>query len=83
MPRVVSPEQLTWSRQLRALVSAYEQKRDLIVLGGYVRGTDASVDRAIGAREQIEAYLRQGSAACTGFEDTWAKIERLVTESYR
>jgi FliI/YscN family ATPase len=83
MPRVVTPQQLTWSRQLRALVSAYEQKRDLIVLGGYVKGTDASVDRAIRARDQIEAYLRQGSDERTGFEDTWAKIEYLVSASYR
>jgi len=83
MPRVVAPQQLAWSRQIRGLVSVYQQKRDLIVLGGYVKGTDVSVDRAIRAREQIEDYLRQGSDECTRFEDTWARIESLASASYR
>lgn len=48
--------------RLRALVSAYEAKRDLIELGAYVAGSDALVDEAIRIRTSVEQFLRQPPA---------------------
>ena len=79
MPRVVSDQQLALSHRFRSLISAYEQKRDLIMLGGYVKGSDARVDLAIQAREQIDAFLRQDSAERSEFGETWSRLERVLT----
>ena len=44
MDGLVAPEHRRAARRLRALVAAYESKRDLVTLGAYAKGTDREVD---------------------------------------
>ena len=79
MPRVINEERLMSSRQLRQLIATYEQRRDLIILGAYVKGSDTDVDRAILARSHIEAFLRQGGLDRSDFNTTWSNVERIAS----
>ncbi|HTS79658.1 MAG TPA: FliI/YscN family ATPase [Myxococcaceae bacterium] len=60
MPQVTTDEHRHLASRFRALLSAYEQRRDLILLGAYVPGTDALTDEAIARQPALEAFLRQG-----------------------
>lgn len=59
MPQVTSVEHRRLAVRMRALLAAYEERRDLIVLGAYQPGSDPLVDEAIDRREALEAFLSQ------------------------
>jgi type III secretion protein N (ATPase) len=63
MPQVTSEEHRRLAARMRTLLAAYEEQRDLIVLGAYQAGTDALVDEAIERRAAIEAFLAQAPDA--------------------
>jgi flagellum-specific ATP synthase len=44
---------------LRMLLAAYARAEDLVRIGAYQRGTDATLDKALAALPQIEKYLQQ------------------------
>ena len=76
MPQVTSPEQRQLAARMRALLAAYEERRDLIVLGAYQPGTDALVDEAIERRSALEAFLAQAPDAPAG--DVWTLLRAAV-----
>jgi flagellum-specific ATP synthase len=47
------------AQDARSLLAAYHDKRDLIAIGAYERGTDPLTDRAIDLRPALEGFLRQ------------------------
>jgi flagellum-specific ATP synthase len=57
------------AQEVRALLAAYHDKRDLIAIGAYQRGTDPRTDAAIDARPVIESFLRQGVEEPSSAED--------------
>jgi type III secretion protein N (ATPase) len=60
MPQVTSEEHRRLAGRFRALLAAYEQRRDLILLGAYAPGTDPLTDEAIARQPALEAFLAQG-----------------------
>jgi flagellum-specific ATP synthase len=56
---ISAPEVKEAAGDLRALMAAYKDKRDLISIGAYERGSDPIADRAIDLQPQIEGFLRQ------------------------
>ena len=82
MPVLVSDGQLEAANSVRSLISAYEQKRDLILLGGYSKGSDSRLDRAIAAKEQIDMFLKQGRLEQSQYEDTWSQLVQLARGAY-
>lgn len=59
MPSVVSKEHLAKVKALRLLLSSYQRSEDLIRIGAYQKGSDPTLDRAIAALPQINAFLQQ------------------------
>lgn len=59
MPDVVDDEQLAAARNFRRLWSSYEENRDLVLMGAYVPGNDATLDEAIARREELLQYVGQ------------------------
>jgi flagellum-specific ATP synthase len=49
------------ARQLRAWVSAYQENRDLVLMGAYREGADPALDTAMRMKPQIDAFLQQAS----------------------
>jgi type III secretion protein N (ATPase) len=78
METVVSREHVMMARILRGLVAAYEEKRDLIALGAYSKGSDARVDQAVIALPEIERFLQQPSAELVPLERTIATLKSLA-----
>ena len=72
MSRVSSAEHRRMAARFRELLAAYEQRRDLILLGAYARGTDALTDEAILRQPALEAFLAQGREESPG-----AVLDRL------
>jgi flagellum-specific ATP synthase len=56
---ILPPDLQVAGQTVRELMSAYRDKEDLIAIGAYQAGTDPVVDRAIAAREAIQAFLKQ------------------------
>ncbi|MFP8965875.1 flagellar protein export ATPase FliI [Pokkaliibacter sp. CJK22405] len=60
MPQVVSPDFLKQAQKVKQLYSRYQQVRDLISVGAYVRGSDPETDQAIHLMPAIRVFLQQG-----------------------
>ena len=59
MDSIVPPEHRAAARRLRALVAAFEAKRDLVTLGAYAKGSDRELDDALAHMPRIDAFLQQ------------------------
>jgi len=59
MPSVTSPEHARKVRSLRLLMAAYARSEDLIRIGAYQGGTDATLDKAIKIRPALLELLQQ------------------------
>jgi type III secretion protein N (ATPase) len=81
MDAVVTKEHAASARKLRALVSMYEAKRDLLTLGAYEKGTDADLDEAIAKMPKIESFLRQEPTERSPMPTTIETLSRLVGRS--
>ena len=77
-PAVTTIEQRAAATEMRRLMAAYRDAKDLIEIGAYVAGTNPHVDRAIQLREAMDGFLRQDMHESTPTTDTWAWLERLV-----
>lgn len=64
--------------KLRALMAAYEQKRDLILLGAYKSGSDPRTDEAIARIEAINGFLRQATDESSSFDETRLRLLSLL-----
>jgi FliI/YscN family ATPase len=80
MDTVVPNEHAAAARRLRALVAAYEEKRDLIALGAYVSGSDTRVDQAIAARADVERFLRQDARRLEPYDTTVLALRELASK---
>ncbi|HEY1333729.1 MAG TPA: FliI/YscN family ATPase [Myxococcaceae bacterium] len=60
MPQVTTGEHRRLAARFRALLAAYEERRDLILLGAYAPGSDPLTDEAIARQPALEAFLAQG-----------------------
>ncbi|MHB1486732.1 MAG: FliI/YscN family ATPase [Acidimicrobiales bacterium] len=80
-PAVTTSEQRSWSRDLRRLMAAHREAKDLIEIGAYAHGANPTVDRALGLQDFINAFLRQDVAEVVSAEDSWACLAALVGSS--
>ncbi|MFK7918442.1 MAG: FliI/YscN family ATPase [Ilumatobacter sp.] len=71
------PEQLA-ARELRSLLAAHAEARDLIEIGAYVPGSNPTVDRSVALKPQIDGFLRQAVNDPTSSEDTSARLAALL-----
>lgn len=59
MPSVCSREHMAKAGALRMLLASYARSEDLVRIGAYQRGTDATLDKALAALPQIDKFLQQ------------------------
>jgi type III secretion protein N (ATPase) len=78
MSAVVDERHARAARRVRALLAAYEEKRDLVALGAYVRGSAELVDQAIEAMPEIDQLLCQSPNELEPFERTLDQLVRLA-----
>ena len=78
MGHVVTAEHRAAAVRFRALVAAYEAKRDLVTLGAYAKGTDKDLDEALARLPKIDGFLRQDLLDRSDFAATVAALEAAV-----
>jgi type III secretion protein N (ATPase) len=78
MEFVADGEHRQSAARVRELLAAYEQKRDLILLGAYKAGSDPRIDKAITKNDAISAFLRQGLHEAAHFDETRKRLLALV-----
>jgi flagellum-specific ATP synthase len=74
MPAITSEAHRASAGRLRALLARYERSRDLVQIGAYERGTDASLDEALERLPDLEAFLQQTPEDFTPLAEA---VERL------
>ncbi|ASR50716.1 FliI/YscN family ATPase [Blastomonas fulva] len=56
---IISDEHRRAMANFRRIWSAYEENRDLLLMGAYREGTDANIDEAVARRPDLLDYIRQ------------------------
>ncbi len=75
---VTSDDEQGLARELRQLLAAYADARDLIEIGAYVAGTNPVVDRAVALRPAIDEFLRQQVHDRTPAGESFARLTTLL-----
>jgi flagellum-specific ATP synthase len=81
MHDIVPNRQLQQARQLKRLLSTYEQNRDLVAIGAYRTGSDPRIDAAIAAHGSVQDFLRQDLHQRVGFAESVAQLDGLIGET--
>ncbi len=81
MPMVITDNQLQQSQQIKQLYSLYEQNRDLINVGAYQQGSNASIDQAIAMQPHIQEFMRQGMNEAVSFQQSQQMLDQLLAQA--
>jgi flagellum-specific ATP synthase len=77
MADIVTDEHMAAAANYRRLWAAYEENRDLILMGAYRPGNDATIDEAVERRSTLLDFLRQSAKSRI---DADSSIEALIAE---
>jgi len=80
MPAVAGEEHREQASLVRKLMAVYARSEDLVRIGAYKAGADPELDRALGARDAIRAFLMQGAFEQVGFADGLRRLAALARE---
>jgi flagellum-specific ATP synthase len=75
---VTTPEQRGNARQLRRLLAAHRDVRELVEIGAYVPGTNPDADTARALWPRIQAFLTQELDARCPATDAWTELGALL-----
>jgi flagellum-specific ATP synthase len=77
--KITSRERRAQAATLRAVLAARRRANDLIDIGAYHAGADARIDAAIAHERPISAFLTQPLDETSAIDDSWARLESLVS----
>ncbi|WP_027672697.1 flagellar protein export ATPase FliI [Rheinheimera baltica] len=78
MPAVTSAEHQQMARSIKQLYSSFQQSKDLIAIGAYVRGSDPQLDKAISMMPNINRFLQQGMHDVVAYDDSLLSLSQLL-----
>jgi len=73
-----APEENALVLRARRLLATWGDMADMVRLGAYKPGSDASVDEAVRLAPRIEAFLTQARDDATGIEESFALLAKAV-----
>jgi flagellum-specific ATP synthase len=76
--KITSREQRTDATELRRLMAAHREVRELVEIGAYVPGTNPEADRANAIWPQITAFLRQDIDERVDADQAWYQLQQLI-----
>jgi flagellum-specific ATP synthase len=79
--RITSAEQRNDATELRRLLAAHREVRELVEIGAYLPGTNLEADRANARWPQITAFLRQEIDERVTIDESWAQLRALIAAS--
>jgi len=77
---VTTPEQRAWATELRRLLAAHREVRELIEIGAYAPGSNLDADRARALMPRIEEFLCQDLNESSTPEQAWGALFHLLKE---
>jgi flagellum-specific ATP synthase len=77
--KITTREQRADATELRRLMAAHREVRELVEIGAYVPGTNPEADRANAIWPHITAFLRQDLDERVTPEQSWALLHAIVT----
>src|SRR5580658_5123525 len=80
MHEITSPLHTQQAQLFRRALSIYEQHRDLISLGAYVRGSDPKVDAAMALWPQMQQFLQQDMRQRVDYAASLGALTTLLAE---
>ncbi len=78
MDDIVSEEHKELSTELKRIVSIYKESRDLVLMGGYSKGQDKSIDAAHQIWPKITDFMKQSNLEKDTFEGSYKKLKLLL-----
>ena len=72
---IIDDEHRTAQTNFRRLWSAYEENRDLLLMGAYRQGSDPAIDEAVARHDDLLEYVRQGSRDAVSMEDSVTALQ--------
>ncbi len=82
MADVTEEEHLRAAAVYRALWAAYEENRDLILMGAYRPGNDPLIDEAVSRRQEVLDFLRQSQKEQIGIDHSIAALQAEFGQGY-
>ena len=79
MDDIVSNEQKNLAKHFKKLVSVYQESRDLVLMGGYTKGQDASIDEAHEMWPKIVDFIKQDQNYKSNYDDSIKDLKSLIT----
>ncbi len=80
-PQITSPMHLKLMQEFKSTYSRYQQNRDLINVGAYQTGSDASIDYAIKMQPEFKAFLSQDMKQPVSFTDSYTQLKDVLKQS--
>ena len=80
MHRVIDPRHAEAAARVRARLAIYEEHRDLVTLGAYQAGRDATIDDAIASYPGIEQLIRQRRDEAADWDSSVARLLTLTVD---
>ncbi|MGH3497793.1 MAG: FliI/YscN family ATPase [Nocardioidaceae bacterium] len=65
--------------EVRRLLAAHADVRELVEIGAYVAGTNPVADRALALKPALDAFCRQRVDEHSDLADTWSALHELVS----
>ncbi len=78
-PAVAEAEDLEAAYEIRRLLAAWRDAKDLIEIDAYARGSNPVVDRAIAMKPAIDKFCRQRISDLSTLEETRQRLGRLFS----
>jgi flagellum-specific ATP synthase len=80
MPAVTEPRHREHAALLRRLMAVYARSEDLVRIGAYKAGADPDLDRALGARSAMRAFVTQDAHEQVEFQDCMRRLAAVAAE---
>ena len=75
---ITTPDQKRLATELRQLLAALADAKDLVDIGAYVPGADPVTDRALALKDGIDGFLRQSMAELEAPGAAWQQLAMLL-----
>lgn len=75
---LTTPEQRAAATELRGLLAAERDARDLVEIGAYAAGSNPTVDRALQLKSAANAFLQQATDETVPVDQSWAALQALL-----
>ncbi|MCG8669024.1 MAG: flagellar protein export ATPase FliI [Pseudomonadales bacterium] len=77
MPNIVNEDHLNKAQLFKRLYSRYEQNKDLISVGAYVRGSDPETDVAVSKIGELKNFIAQSISESVNFQQGTEQLNTL------